>query len=133
MKYFKAILIWLLIAPIAIMNGGLRIYVTEPLLGVQVALPLSSIILSVLILALAYLLIPRIGKCKRKEYIAIGAIWFVLTNALDLLFTLLENGTISDYIRMFDVTSGSLWAVVVLVCFISPMLVAKIRKLDCFY
>ena len=129
MKYFKATLIWLLITPLAILNGGLRIYITEPLIGESIALPLSSIILSMLIFALAYFLIPKIGKCKKSEYLIIGAIWFVLTNLFDLVFTILENGTASDFVELFDVTTGSLWIVVIIVCFISPLLVARARKL----
>jgi hypothetical protein len=30
---------------------------------------------------------------------------------------------------MFDITTGNLWSIVVIVCLIAPMLVAKIRKL----
>jgi len=129
MKFVKAFLIWLLITPLAILNGGLRIHVTEPFLGEHIALPLSSIILSVMVFVLAYFLIPKIGICKKNDYLTIGAMWFALTNAFDLLFTFLENGTISDFIKLFDVTTGSLWIIVIIVCFISPLLVAKIRKI----
>jgi len=129
MKFIKAFLVWLLITPLAILNGGLRLFIIEPYLGEHIALPLSSIILSLLIFLLAFLLIPKIGSCKRNEYIAIGTMWFVLTNLFDLFITFLENGSISDFLKLFDVTTGSLWIVVIVVCFISPILVAKIRKI----
>jgi hypothetical protein len=129
MKYVKAILIWLLITPLAILNGALRDFVTEPLLG-GIALPLSAVILSVMIFVMAYLLIPKIGKCTAIEYLLIGLAWFVLTNLFDLSMTIfLENGSMADFLAMYDITTGNLWCVVVLVCLISPILVAKIRKL----
>jgi len=129
MKFVKAILIWILLAPLGILNGGLRVYITEPLLGSNLALPLSGIILSVLIFVVVYFLIPKIGNCKTIEYIIIGVVWVFLTNLFDLLIIFFENGTVSDLIRMYDVTTGNLWSVVVIVTFVSPILVAKIRKL----
>ena len=129
MKFVKAFLIWLLITPLAILNGGLRILVTEPFFGEHIALPLSSIILSLLVFVLAFFLIPKIGKCTKNEYLTIGAMWFVLTNLFDLLFTFIENGSISDFLKLFDVTTGSLWIIVISICFISPILVAKTKKL----
>ena len=65
MKFAKAILIWMLLIPLAILNGAVRDYITEPLLGSRIALPLSGIILGLFILAVAYLLlIPKMAKVK---------------------------------------------------------------------
>lgn len=54
-KYGTAILIWMLLIPIAILNGGLREYVLV-YLGV-IARPLSGIILSSCIFAVAFFMI----------------------------------------------------------------------------
>lgn len=129
MKFVKAILIWLIIIPLAIVNGAIRNYVTEPLLGSSVALPLSGVILSVLIFVTAYLLIPKIGKSKPVVFILIGLLWFVLTNLFDLMMTVIGGNPVSDFFGMFDITTGNLWSIVVAVCLISPILTAKIRKL----
>ena len=51
-KYGTAVLIWMLLIPIAILNGGLREYVLVHL-GV-IAQPLSGIILSACIFAAAF-------------------------------------------------------------------------------
>ena len=50
-KYAQAVLIWILIIPLAILNGGLRENVLNKL-G-DIALPLSGIILSLCILLVA--------------------------------------------------------------------------------
>ena len=129
MKFIKAFLIWLLMAPLGIINGILRETITEPLFGRSIALPLSGIILSIMIFILAYILVPKIGKCTAKEYIIVGIMWFVLANVLDFVVTLVERGTITDFIKLYDISTGNLWSVVVIVCLISPLIVAKIKKL----
>ena len=129
MKFVKAILIWVLIIPLAILNGVLRENITEPLLGSGAALPLSGIILSALIFAAAYLLIPKIGRCKASDYILVGVIWFALTNLFDLSMIVISGSPISDFFEMFDITTGNLWSLVVVACLLSPILAAKIRKL----
>ena len=129
MKFLKAFLIWLLMLPLGILNGGLRIYVTEPLFGSAVAQPLAGVVLSVLIFLVAFLLLPKIGKCTMKEYVFIGIAWFVLTNAAELVISVIEGIEVSEFFWAFDVRTGNLWSLVVIVCLVAPVLVAKIRKL----
>ena len=119
--------IWLILTPLGILNGGLRIYITEPLLG-NIALPLSSIILSIMIFIFAYLLIPKIGKCTTKEYIFIGICWAILTNVFDLIVTIIEKRPLSDFLEMYDVTTGNLWIVVIIVILITPSIVGKLKS-----
>ena len=126
-KYLRAMAVWLLMTPLGILNGGLRIYVTEPLLG-SIALPLSSIILSVMIIVFGYLLIPKIGKCTPKEYLIIGFCWAILTNIFDLTVTMIEKRPISDFIEMYNVTTGNLWILVVIMTLITPSIVGNIKK-----
>jgi hypothetical protein len=129
MKFLKAALIWLTILPLAILNGGIRDYVTAPLFGSNIALPLSGIILSALILGMACLLIPKIGKSSVADYILTGVLWVVLTNIFDLSLIFAEGKPLADFLSMFDVRTGNLWALVNISCLISPILAAKIRKL----
>lgn len=126
-KYLKALGIWLLLTPLGILNGGLRIYITEPLFG-NIALPLSGIILSIMIFIVSYLLIPKIGKCKTIEYIFIGVCWATLTNIFDLLVTIIENRPLSDFLKMYNITTGNLWILVIMTTLTSPVIVTKIRN-----
>ena len=56
-RYLQAATIWVIIVPIAILNGVLRESVVVKLDAL--ALPLSGIILSLCIFGVAYLLIPK--------------------------------------------------------------------------
>ena len=128
-KYIKAFGIWLLLIPIGILNGGLRNYITEPLFG-NFARPLSGIILSIMIFIVAYCLIPKIGECKPIEYVGIGISWAILTNVFDIVVTKIENRPFSDFLEMYDITTGNLWIIVVIITLIAPSVVGKIHILE---
>ena len=86
-RYLQAIGIWILIIPIAILNGGLRENVLVKL-GDFTSQALSGIILSVCIYLMAYWLLQKINKCTKKDYYLIGVIWCILTNLFDLTMIL---------------------------------------------
>ncbi len=129
MIFAKALMLWLAIMPCAMANGVLREIVTEPLLGTAIAQPLSGVLLCAMIFAIAYFFIPKIGKGTLATYILVGLIWFALTNLFDFSATLASGKPFSDFLAMFDITTGNLWSLVVIVCLVSPVLTAKIRKL----
>lgn len=124
-KYLKAIGIWFLIIPIAILNGALRESVLNKL-G-NISLPLSGIILSICIFLVAYLLIPKIKNCKRKDYIIFGIIWFILTNLFDLLMYISEGENFLALINSYNFISGNLWILVCIISLISPIVVYKLK------
>lgn len=126
MKYLQAVFIWILIIPLAILNGGFRENILYKL-G-DAALPLSGIILSVCIFAVAFLLIPKIKNCKKRDYFVFGLMWFLLTNVFDLLMYLSDGGGVADLLRSYNVLTGNLWVVVVLTTLFAPMIAAKIKK-----
>ncbi len=129
MKFIKALILWLGIMPCAIVNGVLREIVTDPLLGSALALPLSGVLLCAMIFAIAYFFIPKIGKGTLATYIIVGMMWFALTNLFDFSVILASGKPISDFLAMFDITTGNLWSLVVVACLVSPVLAAKMRKL----
>ena len=126
-KYAQAILIWILIIPLAILNGGLRENVLNKL-G-DIALPLSGIILSICILVVAFILLPKIKNCKKCDYLIFGLIWFILTNIFDLSMYLSEGGGFIDLFNSYNFLSGNLWVLVVFTTFVAPILVAKTKKM----
>ncbi|MBQ8326847.1 MAG: hypothetical protein IJX86_07210 [Lachnospiraceae bacterium] len=125
-RYLQAIGVWVCIIPIAILNGGLRENVLVKL-G-QIAQPLSGIILSICIFAVALCLIPKIQNCKTRDYWFFGIIWFVLTNLFDLTMILKSGGSFSDLLKAYNFLSGNTWILVVLTALIAPGIVAKIRN-----
>ena len=126
-KYVQAVLAWVLIIPLAILNGGLRERVLNKL-G-DIALPLSGVILSICILMMAYILIPKIKNCKKGDYLVFGLLWFILSNLFDLLMYLSEGGGFIDLLHSYNFLSGNLWILVVFTTLVAPTLAAKIKKM----
>lgn len=124
-KYIMAILIWIMIIPIAILNGGFREYILVKL-GI-LARPLSGIILSVCIFAVAYFLVPKIKNCVKRDYIIFGVIWFILTNLFDLVAYIKDGGGFADLLRSYNILTGNTWLIVVLTALFAPIVVMRIK------
>lgn len=125
-KFLYAFMIWVMIIPIAILNGGFRQYVLVKL--DELALPISGIMLSVAIFIVAYFMVPKIKNCAKRDYIIFGAMWFVLTNLFDLSAYIQNGGGIDDLLKSYNVLTGNTWVFVVLSALLSPMAVMKIRN-----
>lgn len=124
-KYVIAFFIWVMIIPIAILNGGFREYMLVDL-G-KWALTLSGIILSVCIFIVAYLFVPKIKNCMKRDYILFGVMWFVLTNLFDLSSYIQSGEGFAGLIKSYNILNGNTWLLVVLSALLSPMLVMKIK------
>lgn len=124
-KYIMAILIWIMIIPIAILNGGFREYILVKL-GI-LARPLSGIILSVCIFAVAYFLVPKIKNCVKRDYIIFGVIWFILTNLFDLVAYIKDGGGFADLLQSYNILTGNTWLIVVLTALFAPIVVMRIK------
>jgi len=125
-KYIMAIFIWIMIIPIAILNGGFREYVLVKLGAL--ARPLSGIILSICIFVVAYFLVPRIKNCVKRDYMIFGVIWFILTNLLDLSMYIMDEGGFVDLLNSYNILTGNTWLLVVLTALFAPAAVMRIRK-----
>ena len=125
-KYVFAFLIWVMIIPIAIINGGFREYVLAKLGGL--ALPLSGIILSICIFIVAYLLVPKIKNCVKRDYIFFGVMWFVLTNLFDLSAYIKEGEGFAGLLQSYNIFTGNTWLLVVLTALFAPMIVMRIKE-----
>lgn len=129
MAILKSLLIWLLFIPCAILNGGLREYVLSPSIGEQMALPLSGLLLCVLILAVTWFLLPKIGRQKKATFIQIGVVWFILIILFETILGLSGGNSLQELLSAYDITSGNLWLMVVLFTGFVPYYVAQQRKL----
>lgn len=124
-KYIMVILIWIMIIPIAILNGGFREYILVKLR--ILARPLSGIILSVCIFAVAYFLVPKIKNCVKRDYIIFGVIWFILTNLFDLVAYIKDGGGFADLLQSYNILTGNTWLIVVLTALFAPGVVMRIK------
>ena len=122
----KSIFIWLSLVPLAILNGGLRLYVLEPLLGTTIANPISCIILCCLIFTISMLFIPRLGYGTTIIYVKIGLLWTLLTVVFETFVAIFTKMTFKEIINAYNIATGNFWIVVVLFIGFVPFLTAKI-------
>jgi hypothetical protein len=129
--FFKAILIWLVIAILAVGNGVFRESVLVPTLGHGLALPMSGISLSIIVFIVTYLSFGFIGKKDVLTYFLIGFQWVLMTLLFEFAFGHYVAGkSWSILIKEFDITKGNLFIFVLLMSLISPFLVAKIKRVQ---
>ena len=123
----KAVVIWLAILVIAVLNGVLRENVLVPSFGAVTSLILSGILLSCFIFVSAYLLVPWLGTRVPNQLVLIGAGWVVLTLIFEFSFGLSRGMPLSQILEAYTFNSGNIWPVVLLVTAVSPWLAAKLR------
>ncbi len=123
----KALAIWLLILMLAILNGLFREYVLLDLLSIVPGMILSGIILSSLIYATTYLLLPWLNTRAPTRLIAVGIGWLLLTLIFEFSFGLLQGKPLDDILAAYRFTDGNIWPLVLLVTALSPWLAARIR------
>ena len=123
----KAIVVWLLILALAFANAALREAVLVPWIGKVRGLTLSGLILSALVLGVAYLILPWIGAMRVIELFAVGIGWLVFTLLFDLLMGAIQGERIRQQFDAYLFKRGNLWPVVLLVTAGAPWVAAKLR------
>ncbi len=125
----KAALIWFGIVCLAVLNGFVRENLIAPNFGMGVALPLSGILLSGAVFLVTYVSSGFIGARKPLSCILVGTQWVVMTLAFDFLLGYIVAGkSWWELLQIFNIASGNLFALVLVVTFLSPWLVARIKN-----
>jgi hypothetical protein len=123
----KALLIWVAILLLAMLNGILREAVFIPQLGRAPGLILSGLLLSVLILLVAYCSLPWLATRQPGQLVAIGLGWLGLTLIFEFAFGLLQGTSLPVLLDAYTFKGGNIWPVVLLVTACAPYLAAKLR------
>lgn len=122
----RAAVVWVIIAGLAVLNGIFRTAFLVPLCGRELALPLSGIVLSLIILLSARLARAFIGANRASHRWAVGVQWLCMT----LLFEAILGHYISgnDWTALLQVLNpfnGDLFLLVLLVTLLAPSLVGR--------
>ncbi len=125
---FNASLIWLLMMLVAIANGVFREQILAPYLGQDIALPVSGISLSVLVLMVSYISLPFFGRHSASTFLLIGTQWLLMTLVFEFVFGHYVVGkSWQTLLQVFNVSSGDLFLLVLLVSLLGPYLAARLR------
>jgi hypothetical protein len=123
----KGIPVWCAILVLAFANAGLREVVLIPRFGSVRSLAASGLVLSALVLAIAYVSLPWLGAVGTRELLAIGLGWLALTLAFDILLGIAQGERLRRQLDAYLFKRGNLWPLVLLVTASAPYLAAKLR------
>lgn len=115
--------IWVVMAIVAVINGGLREAVIIPRIGDYPGHVVSTALLVAAILAISFLFFSWTTiEYTQTELILVGVGWTVLTVGFEFLVGYLEETPVSVTIGQYDVLAGQVWIAVPITLLLSPVL-----------
>jgi hypothetical protein len=126
----RAVLWWVAILTMAILNGILREKLLIPSIGSFAAVMTSGLILSCLIFLVSCVAAPGLGHLNAAQYWIIGFVWLVMTLIFEFGFGLfVQHKALSELLQAYSFKGGNIWPVVLASTLISPWLAAHLRGL----
>lgn len=123
----KALVIWIGILVLAIINGALRESVLVPEIETSAALMLSGLLLSALIIGVAYLSLPWLNISDPLVLCIIGMGWLVLTVVFEFSFGFWQGEPLFDLLEAYTFKDGNIWPIVLAATAFAPYFAAKLR------
>ena len=124
----KAMLMWLVLLVVMMVNGVLRVLVLQPRLGESLARQGACVSGMLVIFVMTGLFVSRLGPFSRRELLKIGALWLVLTVAFEFLLGRFVSGASWEaLLAEYDLTRGRLWPLVLSTTLIAPWLWGVVR------
>jgi len=126
----KALVLWIAILVLAILNGTLREKALIPAMGTFGGLFASGIVLSVCIVLVAFLAVPWYRPLASSQYWLIGLFWLLLTVLFEFSFgRFVQHKDWAQLLQAYTFKGGNIWPVVLAVTLLSPWLAARLRGL----
>jgi hypothetical protein len=117
----RAVAIWAGLLVIAVANGALRDVLIVPRLGPQAGHVISTLVLSAVIVVVAFVSIRWIAPPDRAGALRVGGLWMVLTLAFELLAGhWLFGKSWSDLFADYDLAAGRVWILVLVATLLAP-------------
>jgi hypothetical protein len=125
----RAFVVWMLMLGAAIANGAVREAVIVPRLGSYAAHVISTLLLSVLIVAIATASLGWIAPAP-ADLLGVGVLWLMLTLGFEFIAGhYLFGNPWERLLEDYNVLAGRIWLLVLVVTALAPMLAARLRQL----
>ncbi|MAL93558.1 MAG: hypothetical protein CME40_00530 [Haliea sp.] len=124
----RALLIWLVILVLATTNGVVREFLLIQTIESSIAQTLSGLLLSVLILGVAWISLPWLGIRTSSRALLVGAFWLVLTLVFEFAVGIWQGKSWRVLLQAYTFHGGTIWPVVLLVTGLSPWLALRLRQ-----
>lgn len=128
MLLLRSLLAWLVILGLAIANGVLREEILIPALGKPGGLILSGVLLSMLIVLVAYGLVRFAQGLTASQGLRIGVLWLGLTLAFEFSFgRYVQHKSWAELLDAYAFKEGNIWPAVLVVTLLAPYLAFRLR------
>jgi len=125
--WLKAVVVWFGILLLAMANGLFREAVLIPQLGAQAGLPLSGVLLSLLILLVAFLSLPWIKPGQSLACWRLGLVWLLMTLLFEFSFGWWQGKSAEELLAAYRLEGGNLWLLVLLTTLLAPRVALAVR------
>ena len=120
---WRALVVWLLLLLVAVLNGAVRETFITPRVGDQAGRALSSLMLACLIILIGQLTAAWLAIEHNRNAWETGLIWLALTLAFEFFAGHFVFGTPwKAIVAEYDVMQGRIWIVVLIATLLSPVL-----------
>ena len=125
----RGVVVWFLLLLAAVFNGAVRQAWLVSALGEQAGHLVSTVMLSVLIFAVGWLMSGWLDMASASEAWLLGAIWLVLTIAFEFLGGhFLFGAAWSKLLADYNLTHGRIWILVLIVTAMTPTIVFRLHR-----
>jgi len=127
----RGVLVWCVLMGTAVLNGTFRVALLNPRLGEPTGHIVSSLMLSLFILLLAWVLVPWVGPSSSAEALAVGGLWLLLTLAFEFGFGhFVAHKPWSELLADYNIAAGRVWVLVLLATFLAPLVATRLRRME---
>jgi hypothetical protein len=120
----RALLGWLFLLLLAILNGALRQAVLIPRWGERVGHIVSTLLLCALILGATWMVMRWVRPASARDAWLIGGVWLGLTLGFEFLGGhYLFGDSWAELLAAYDVAAGQIWILVLITTLLAPVLV----------
>ena len=123
-------IIWFLLAFLAIVNGAVREMFLRPAVGEQAGHVISTLIFCGVIILVAIVSLGWIGPGSKRAAWAIGVVWVLLALAFEFLAGhFLFGNSWEMLLADYDISQGRVWLLVPVTTLLAPAWAYRIRRL----
>lgn len=126
----RGVLAWCVLMIAAILNGTFRVALLNPRLGERTGHVISTLMLCLVILLLAWFLVPWVRPQSAGAALALGGMWLLLTLTFEFGFGhFVAHKPWGVLLADYNIAAGRIWVLVLLATFLAPPLVARARRI----
>jgi hypothetical protein len=123
--FLKSLAAWFVILCLAVANGALREAVLIPVLGKQVGLVSSGVLLTAFVALVAYLFVRSVRGMGLSNAVRTGILWACLTVLFEFGFgRWVQHKSWAELLDAYTFKEGNIWPLVLLVVLLAPAALA---------